>query len=53
MFGGMCVVSWIHSYAVFMCVTVQYVMLLFDCIIATCLKSFGLCYVLINCFMFF
>ena len=52
-FGVMCVLSWTYSYAFRMWVTVQYVLLLSDCLTAVCFMSFALCCVIINCFAFF
>jgi hypothetical protein len=52
-FHGMCVLSCTYSYVACVWVTVQYVLLLSHCIIVICFMSFALCYVLINCFMFF
>ena len=46
-FGGMCVFSWIYSYVVCMWVTVQYVLLLSQCLIAICYMSFAVYNVLI------
>ena len=41
-FGGMCLFSWIYSYVLCMWVTVQYVLLLSECLIAICYMSFAL-----------
>ena len=50
-FCGICALSWIYSDVIRMWVTVQSV--LSHRLIAICFMSFALCYVLINCFMFF
>jgi len=46
-FGGMCLFSRVYSYVLFMWITVQYVLLLFQCLIAICYMSFALDNVLI------
>jgi hypothetical protein len=52
-FGEMCVVSLTYSYVVCMWVTVQYVLLLSQCLMNICSMSFALNNVLINFLCFF